>query len=143
MIFLPIFSAAPRHLNLVTLQYELAAGRTSHLHSHQLTMLQCCSLSGGSSHLGVSLKTLRTVSLSPIAASMAQCSLYKAKPTFCLIVILHVFQPNITYPKTHPKGKTGGGSNFSPPSQNQHFCCAHNKAVWNCMAARQTSHKHL
>lgn len=47
VIFLPVFSVMLRHPNLAALQHKLAAGRTSHLHPQQLTMLQCCSLSGG------------------------------------------------------------------------------------------------
>lgn len=52
VIVLPVFSAILRHPNLAALQHELAADRTSHLHSHRITMLQCCSLSRGRSDLG-------------------------------------------------------------------------------------------
>lgn len=123
----------PRYPNLAVLQHELAAGGTSHLHPHQLTMLQCCSSSGGE---GLILEFLPSQdpknSLSEPHSSTdstaAQCSLHKAKPALYLTAIPLALQPNITYPRTHPKGKTGEGSNFSPPWQDQHFCCAQDKA---------------
>lgn len=126
---------------------ELAAGRASHLPPHQLlTVPQRRTFSRGRSDLGVSpfSRPQKIVPLTPTASRMAflprLVSLH-GKATFVpyrLLACLLATAKTIPHPKPHPKGKTGGGSNFPPPQTVRCSSCSVPAAT--CTATKPRSH---
>lgn len=144
VIFWAVFSATPRHPNLAVLQHEPAAGRTSHLHPHQLTMLQCWSLSGVKSDLGVSPFSRPPLSEphSSMDGTAAQRSLHKAKPShLCVPLPPHMSSSQTSHILKHISKKKQEAAIFLLPDRTS-TSAAHRTKPRSCRAARPNSQKH-